>query len=93
MTITLTPEIEKALLGEATRQGADPELLALDCLRARFLENGRRDEVSGTLADLLADSIGVLDSAEKVPGGANMSVNVGRKLAEGMEHKRKQGRL
>ncbi|MEM1043148.1 MAG: hypothetical protein AAGI91_11020 [Bacteroidota bacterium] len=46
-----------------------------------------------TLADALAPYIGTFDSSEHVPGGARMSEDTGRKFAEGMAEKRKQGRL
>jgi hypothetical protein len=47
----------------------------------------------GSLAEALADFIGVLDSGEYVPGGAQMSERTGEKFAEGLVEQRKQGRL
>jgi len=79
--ITLTPDIEGALAEEARRQGTTPELLALATLRERFVSpraNEAAAEAHGTLADYLADHIGVLSSAEHVPGGAAMSEKCGR---------------
>ncbi len=39
MTITLTPEIETALVERAQGQGTEPETLALDGLRELFLKD------------------------------------------------------
>ena len=36
MTITLTPDIEHALVDKAKKQGTTPEQLALESLRERF---------------------------------------------------------
>jgi hypothetical protein len=47
----------------------------------------------GTLAEALADFIGVLDSSEIVPGGAQLSERTGERFAEILLEKRKQGRL
>lgn len=96
MTIQLTPEIESALAEAARRQGTTPELLALDCLRARFVsaelgQSGNSEK--GTLADFLAGHIGVLASGEFIPGGARMSEKTGKKFAAGMVQKRTEGRL
>lgn len=93
MTITLTSEIESALTEVARQQGTTPELLALDCLRTRFLSPARsaRPPVGqGSLADYLADHLGVLSSAEHVPGGAAMSEDCGKKFAAGLLQKRQQ---
>src|SRR5262245_61069644 len=87
MTITLTPDLEQALIEEARKRGTTPELLALDCLRARFLPPSQpRDPAAeqGSLADFLADHIGVLSSSEHVPGGARLSEEPGKKFAEGL---------
>ena len=94
MTITLTPEIERALAEAARTQGAPAELLALDCLRERFVSTATSSENNcGSLADFLADHIGVLSSSEIVPGGAQMSENSGSKFARGLQEKRANGRL
>jgi len=96
MTITLTPEIERALTEEAQRLGTTPEILALDCLREQFVSNTTiepTEEGQGTLADFLADHIGVLASREQVPGGARMSEHSGQKFAAGLVKKRQQRRL
>lgn len=99
-TITLPPEIETPLAEEAQRQGTTTELLTLDKLRALVsptspAETERQADVheGETLADFLADFIGVLHSSEYVPGGAQMSVDSGKKFTEGMVKKRKEGHL
>ncbi len=96
MNITLTADIENALTEEASNKGTTPELLALDCLRERFVasaEMASATEKQGTLADFLAGHIGVLASGEHVPGGARMSEETGKKLTAGLLLKRAQGRL
>ena len=50
-------------------------------------------EPGKTLADFLADRIGVLSSSEYIPGGAQMSEDCGKKFAQGMVEKRKRGKL
>ncbi len=64
MKIDVPPDIEGPLAEEARRQGTTPELLAVDALRARFgpdvpPANG------ATLADFLADHIGVLGTGNE----------------------------
>lgn len=54
MTITLTPEIERALAMRAERQGTTPEMVALQDLRGLYIKNGQTEEISQTGADLLA---------------------------------------
>lgn len=95
MDITLPPQIEQALTEEANRRGTTPELLALDCLRERFLpEPTPQPPAEGeTLADFLEGYIGIFASEAIVPGGARMSEKCGEKFAEGMARKRRQGRL
>ncbi len=96
MRITLTPDLERALAEQAHKQGTTPERLALDCLRERFLPLVTTEstaEEQGTLADFLANHIGVLSSSEHVPGGARMSENSGKKFAAGLVKKRQEGRL
>jgi hypothetical protein len=95
MTITLSPEIERALTEQAERLGTTPELLALDSLRERFVAPSVPEETpqEGTLYDFLQGYIGVIHSSEYVPGGAQMSKDTGRKFAEGMLKKRQAGKL
>ena len=95
MIITLTPDIEKALSEHSRRQGTTPEQLALESLRRQFVTHpGKRvGELHGTLADFLADSIGVLHSNEYIPGGAKMSEGTGKTFTAGLLKKRQQGQL
>ena len=96
MTITLTPDIENALVDQASKQGTTPEQLALESLRERFVasvDEGNPTDGAKTLADYLADHIGVIHSSEHVPGGARMSEDTGKKFAEGMVEKRRRGKL
>lgn len=91
MTISLTPEVEKALEDEAQSLGVAPEELALE-----LLEQGlaRREvpcpEGPRNLADYLEEYIGAIDSGECVPGGARTSEATGRKIAAGIlaKHRR-----
>lgn len=47
----------------------------------------------GTLADLFTGRIGVVDSGQFIPGGAQMSQVYKRKFAEGMLEKKRLGKL
>jgi hypothetical protein len=70
MIIVLPPDLERALAQEARKRGITPELLALDCLRARFLPPAQPVIVlaeHGSLADFLADHIGVLSDSKIAP--------------------------
>ena len=96
MIITLTPDIEQALIAEAQRLRLTPEQLALESLRERFIapESDRSlAEDQPTLADFLCGHIGVLHSSEHVPGGARLSEDSGRKFAAGLVARRQQQRL
>lgn len=72
-TITLSPELERAMTEQAQRQGTTLELLALDKLNALFLPVSPVEDAGEgeTMADFLKDFIGCIDSREVVPGGAN----------------------
>ncbi len=94
-TITLPPEIERAVSEQAQRQGTTAELLALDILRRTFpapVEPPER-KPGASLFDLLKNHIGVIHSSEYLPGGAQMATDSGRKFAEGMARKRREGKL
>jgi hypothetical protein len=96
MEITLTPDIEQALLEQARQRGTTPEELALESLRRQFVTSEQAQELveaQGTLADLLGDSIAVLHSHEHVPGGARMSEATSETFAKALLDKRIQGRL
>ena len=96
MEITLTPEIEMALTEQAQQRGMTPEQLALESLRQHFVitnQNMSGVPLTGTLADFLAGSIGVLHSSEYVPGGAKLSEVKSTAFTEALLKKRQQGRL
>jgi hypothetical protein len=94
MQITVSPEVERELVRHADVLGTSPEDVANDALRERFLPNRNgSDEVSDgeevaaaeggeSLYDFLKEFIGSIDSSEHVPGGANMSVDTGKKFTE-----------
>lgn len=46
-----------------------------------------------TLSEFLDGYVGVVHSGEKVPGGARLSENSGKKFAAGLRKKRETGRL
>lgn len=54
MTITLTPEIERALTARASQKGTTPELLALHDLNRLYVEPSQPEETPRTGAELLA---------------------------------------
>jgi hypothetical protein len=96
MVITLTPEIEHALVKAAQQQGVPPERLALAKLHESFIEPSIVEPAPATgetLFDFLQGFIGVIHSGEKIPGGAQMSTNSGQKFTELLRQKRKTNRL
>lgn len=96
MDITLTPEIEVALTEQAQQRGIPPEQLALESLRHHFVmtsQNMPTTTLTGTLADFLAGSVGVLHSSEHVPGGAKLSETKSTAFTNALLKKRQQGRL
>ena len=100
LTITLPPELESAVTKQAQDKGTTPELFLLDDLLKRYAPvtppetPADTEPIEGeTMADFFADYIGVLNSSEFIPGGAQMSQNTGRKFGEGMVKKRQEGKL
>ena len=81
ITITLPLEVEGQLLKEARKQGTTPELLALDCLRERFVpgrkQAPRNEEPS--LFDFLSEHIGAIDGTTEA-----LSENCGQRFSEGL---------
>lgn len=76
LTLTIPDTLREAIDAAARTQGTTVESLVAQALRERFVPAPDRpdgDEDGGSLADLLAEHIGVLDSSEIVPGGARMS--------------------
>jgi hypothetical protein len=93
MTITLPPELERVLEQRAQQQGTTPEMLAIDSLAKLYMPPAVLPAEEGeTLADYWADYIGTIDSSEVVPGGANLSENTGRRFAELMVEKYRNGK-
>jgi hypothetical protein len=85
MVITLPLEIEHKLNELADKQETTIELLALSAIKEKFIYNWipkikNRESKVETLAERLAPYIGVISSTEFVKGGANMSVNTGKKF-------------
>ncbi len=96
VTITLPPELETTILERAQRSGTTPELFLLDDLRERYLPKQQPEPpvIEGqTMADFLKDYIGCVDSSETYPEGSRLSEDTGRKFAELMVEKRRQGKL
>ena len=94
LTITLPPELAQAVTRKARTQGTTPERLAVDELRRIYL--GTRDDAEHdgqTLLDYWADYIGTLDSRENGPEASNMSEDTGRRFAQLMVEKHRQGKL
>ncbi len=95
LTLTLPPDLGRAMAEQAKRLGTTPELLALDSLRKHFVAAvSEKASTAGmeTMADFLDGYIGVLDSREHTPGGARMSERCGEKFTAMLvdEHRRKQ---
>lgn len=96
MTIDLTPDLERALAEAARERGTTPESLALEVLRDRFVQpkpsfpNGKEP---ANMEEFLEGFIGVLNSSEHVPGGANMSTMTGRDIGDDLFRRREEGRL
>jgi hypothetical protein len=95
VSIALTPEVERALADAAVQEGTTPDKLADAYLRDRLL-TGKHDESAPaprTLAERLAGYVGVLNSSEYVPGGAQLSENSGETFTDLLLQKRRDGRL
>ena len=96
MEITLTDDIEKALVARAKERGTTPEQLALESLRREFvrpMQGNNSAEDQKTLAEYLSDFIGILYSSEHVPDGARLSESTGEAFVKALVEKRRQGRL
>lgn len=90
MRIMLTPDMERMLTEQARKLGITPEQLVVDSLRERFASESAVPESQGTLADLLHEHIGVIDSREYIPSGARMSEDSGKKFATGLLKQHRQ---
>jgi len=97
VTVTLPPELEKVVTERAKQQGTTPELWTLDRLHQSLQAETSLDlapeptSEDESMLDFFAGYVGVLNSSEFVPGGAQMSQDTGRKFAEGMLKKREEG--
>ena len=93
MTITLTTEIEKGLIEQAGKLGTSPEALAIETLRQAFapIFPHEASTCRENLVDFLGDFVGCLSSDEYVPGGAQLSTDPGKRFAEGLLERRRQG--
>jgi hypothetical protein len=99
VSIHLSPSTESLLTRAAEARGTTPDILAEELLREQLqpdeseapaAENG---DGPRTLAEQLADFIGVLDSGEHVPGGARMSVRTGEQFTDAVVEKLARRRL
>ena len=96
MVITLTPDLEQAIVEQARRQGISPEQIAIASLRKQFIttvRDERKVDAPGALFDFLVGYIGVLHSSQEIAGGAQLSNKTGKRFAAGMVKKREQRRL
>lgn len=95
VTIILPPELEQAYTEQAEQQGTTAELLVLDVLHREMPYLTRQAELPPgvTLVDALADYIGAISTKDKYPAGSMLSQDTGRKFAQGMAAKHRQGKL
>jgi hypothetical protein len=94
MVLRLPDDLANVLAAEAEKRGTTPEQLAVGYLRQHLPAGAMpADRNAGTMLEYLSDVIGVVNSAEIVPGGANMSQNTGKKLSEILNRKRVRGNL
>ncbi len=95
LTITLPPDLDRAIREQAQERGMAPEELAVEGLRDRFLtpSSASMSAEAATMAGFLGDLIGCFDSRDIVPGGGNLSDESGRKFAEILIEKRSAGKL
>ncbi|CAK8719721.1 hypothetical protein GCAAIG_09230 [Candidatus Electronema halotolerans] len=96
MNITLTPDIEQVLRQAAIKQGATVESIVLKTLRECFFQKESKQQncsKMNSLADMLEGYIGTIDSGEIIQGGAQMSKNSGKKFADILAEKYRQGKI
>jgi len=95
VTITLPSELEKAVTEEAAHKGTTAEMLTLDVLHERFLKppSTKLLPEGKSLADALGAYIGAINTHDKYPEGSTLSENTGRKFAQRLAEKRRQGEL
>jgi len=95
MVLHLPDDLARDLSAAADKQCITPEQLAIGYLRQHIpaMRATESESAGGTMADYLRDVIGVINSAEMVPGGANMSQDTGKKFTEIVLKKRTEGKL
>jgi hypothetical protein len=94
--IVLPPDLEQAVTHQAQQQGTSPELYLLNDLRQRYLAEeppASPPQAGQTMAEYLGNLVGCIDSREVFPEGSHMSEDSGRKFADLMVEKRRQGKL
>ena len=98
MSIHLSPGTASMLAQAAEARGTTPDLLAEELLRESLRTEAPEPHAAAdegqpeTLADQLAEFIGVIHSSEHVPGGARMSVRTGEQFTAGMLEKQARRR-
>jgi hypothetical protein len=103
MTIALPPQLEAALHDEAQRRGTTPEALAAHLIQAQLSSvedagaqktESQEGKKAPTLWDRWRKHIEAIE-ADPTPrtGPTNLSQDSGRRFAELLEEKRRQGRL
>jgi hypothetical protein len=94
MTLQLSSQLESALFAEATRLGITPQLLAVQIIESQLPERRENKAAEAqTVYDFLKPH---LDSLPEPPADlpkTNYSQDTGRRFAEGMAEKHRQGRL
>jgi len=101
MTIQLSPQLEAALVNEATRRGTTPEVLAAQLIESQLpAAESRPANQSGSAScgnELDAWWKDHLQEVERASadakGPTNLSQNTGRRFAELLQEQRRQGRL
>jgi hypothetical protein len=95
LTLNLSSELEQAVTEEAAQKKTTVDVLIMDALQKRFLKPSVRKPLpqGATLADALVEDIGSISTRDNSPDGSTLSENTGRKFAQRMAEKHKQGQL
>lgn len=89
----LTPdEIADEILRDRLHELNNSNQAAIEDTNGNDLQSAG-EFAEGTLYDALKDYIGVVDSNEFVPGGAQMSQDCGRKFTEILLEKKRRGKI
>ncbi len=101
MTIDLSPQLETALVDEAVRRGTTPNALAAQLIESQLsvvknptLDSKGKAAEPQTMYDRWKEHLEAIE-ADKTPrkGPINLSEDTGRRFAELLEKKRRQGSL